>query len=381
MENPATRKIKILYVITKSNFGGAQRYVYDLASAMKKRGHEVAVVLGGAGILKTRLESAGIRTLSLASLKRDISVTDDAVSFKTIYSIIKTERPDVIHLNSPKAAGLGALACRILNATRYKLHATRIVQTVHGWTFNEDRPLYQRAVIAFFSWLTMLLCHKTIVLSEREFKQGLRFPLVKNKLVLIPLGVSLPAYLPRGEARKKLSELICSDILLQTAIGTVAELHPNKGLTFLIDAMAVVVKKHPDTVCVIIGDGQDRKALELLIREKQLERTVFLIGYTDEASKYLKAFDIFVLPSLKEGLPYVLLEAGLASLPVVATDVGGISEIIKNKRTGLLVQPKKPDQLADAISFLMKSTTERGAVGAALHAHVKSQFSFEKMIS
>ena len=381
MENPATRKIKILYVITKSNFGGAQRYVYDLASAMKKRGHEVEVVLGGAGILKTRLESAGIRTHSIASLKRDISVTDDAVSFKTIYSIIKTERPDVIHLNSPKAAGLGALACRILNATRYKLHATRIVQTVHGWTFNEDRPLYQRAVIAFFSWLTMLLCHKTIVLSEREFKQGLRFPLVKNKLVLIPLGVSLPAYLPRGEARKKLSELICSDILLQTAIGTVAELHPNKGLTFLIDAMAVVVKKHPNTVCVIIGGGQDRKALESLIREKQLERTVFLTGYIDEASKYLKAFDIFVLPSLKEGLPYAILEAGLASLPVIATSVGGIPEIIENRKSGLLIAPKSSSELAHTISFMIEHPKEREQYGLALRQSTTQKFSFDKMLA
>jgi len=381
MENPATRKIKILYVITKSNFGGAQRYVYDLASAMKKRGHEVTVVLGGAGLLKIKLEGAEIRTHAIASLKRDISVTDDAVSFKTIYSIIKTERPDVIHLNSPKAGGLGAFACRFLNASRFTLHATRIIYTVHGWAFNEDRLFYERATIRLFSWLTMLLCHKTILLSQREYTQALGFPFVKNKLALVPLGIKPPVYFSREKARELLNITQPFDISKGCVIGTVAELHPNKGLTFLIDAMAVVVKKHPNTVCVIIGGGQDRKALESLIREKQLERTVFLTGYIDEASKYLKAFDIFVLPSLKEGLPYAILEAGLASLPVIATSVGGIPEIIENRKSGLLIAPKSSSELAHTISFMIEHPKEREQYGLALRQSTTQKFSFDKMLA
>src|SRR3989344_8728852 len=138
MENPATRKIKILYVITKSNFGGAQRYVYDLA--INLRGYDVAVALGGNGVLNEKLTASGIRTCSVASLQRDISPTKDIGSFGNLYSIIKKEQPDIIHLNSPKAGGLGAFACRFLNASRYTLHATRIIYTVHGWAFNEDRP-------------------------------------------------------------------------------------------------------------------------------------------------------------------------------------------------------------------------------------------------
>ncbi len=134
--------MKILYIITKSNWGGAQRHVYDLALAMKSRGHEVKVALGGEGLLKTKLEAAGIFTYTIAALGRDISVGRDAGSFKEIFSVIKSQRPDVLHLHSPKAAGMGALAGRLLRIKN-------IVMTVHGFTFNEDRPIHERLAIKF----------------------------------------------------------------------------------------------------------------------------------------------------------------------------------------------------------------------------------------
>src|ERR1700744_5804763 len=102
--------MKILYVITKSNWGGAQKHVYDLATAMKAAGHEVKVALGGDGILKTRLEAACIFTYPIASIGRDISVGKDAGSLSEIFSIIRAQKPDVLHLHSPKAAGLGAFS-------------------------------------------------------------------------------------------------------------------------------------------------------------------------------------------------------------------------------------------------------------------------------
>src|ERR1035437_9844261 len=100
--------MKILYAITKSNWGGAQRHVFDLATAMKTIGHEVFAAVGGEGLLKEKLEKAGIYTYSIAALGRNTSVGKDARSFKELYSVIREKRPDVLHLHSPKAAGLGA---------------------------------------------------------------------------------------------------------------------------------------------------------------------------------------------------------------------------------------------------------------------------------
>ncbi len=367
--------MKILYLITKSNWGGAQRHVFDLATAMRDKGHDVAVALGGDGTLRTKLEAAGIYTHSIATLGRDISTGKDLGSLKEVMSIIRHRRPDVLHMHSPKAAGLGSVAGRLLGVKS-------IIQTVHGWAFNEDRPVHQRALIIFFSWLTMLLCHKTIILSEHEYTQALRFPWVKEKLRLIPLGIKPPIFISIDGAKQAVAKQIgmtATDFNKKTVIGTIAELHPNKGLSYLINAFAIVVAQYPQTILIIIGDGQELTSLHILIKEKKLEQNVFLAGYMDNAAEYLKAFTLFVLPSLKEGLPYVILEAGSASLPVVATTVGGIPEIIEDMKSGVLIQPKNIRELSHALSFMIEHPEERRKYGATLKEKVLKDFSIEKM--
>ena len=368
--------MKILYVITKSNWGGAQRHVFDLATAMKEKGHDVWVALGGEGLLKQNLEGAGIYTFSIAALGRDISVKNDAGSFKAIYSIIKDKRPDIIHLHSPKAAGLGSLAGRLLKTRS-------IITTVHGWTFNESRPFYEKAVVMFFSWITMILSHTTIVLSERELKQAMNFPGIKDKVKLIPPGIKAPIFMSVDGAKQtvgKMMGLDASEFSKKTVIGTIAELHRNKGLSYLLDAMATVREQHPESACVIMGDGEDEAVLRTQIKEKKLEQSVYLAGYVDNASEYLKALNVFVLPSIKEGLPYCILEAGCASLPVVATTVGGIPEIIEDMRSGILIQPRNPRELAHALSFMIEHPEERKKYGASLKERVATKYSLDKMI-
>lgn len=369
--------MKILYIITKSSWGGAQRHVYDLAVAMKGEGHEVAVALGGEGTLKDRLEAAGIFTHSIGSLGRDISAHKDAGSFKEVYSLIRHRKPDIIHLHSPKAAGLGALAGRLARVPK-------IIYTVHGWAFNEPRPFHERALIAFLSWITMLLCHTVILLSECERAQAARFPGVENKLVRIPLGITPPTFMSIDGARQTIAKSIGLDPVTlgkHTLVGTIAELHPNKGLSYLVEAMASVIEKYPQTLCVIIGDGQEKASLHLLIKEKKLEGVVHLAGYLDNASEYLKALNVFVLPSVKEGFPYVILEAGAASLPVVSTTVGGIPEMIGDMKSGILIQPKNVRELAHAISFMIEHPEERRNYGATLREKVLKEFSLEKMLT
>ncbi|MDR3558495.1 MAG: glycosyltransferase [Candidatus Pacebacteria bacterium] len=215
--------MKILYAITKSNWGGAQRHVYDLAIAMKSAGNEVFAAVGGEGLLKEKLEKAGIYTYSIGALGRDMSVSKDAGSFKELYSVIKDKRPDILHLHSPKAAGLGALAGRLLGIKR-------IVYTVHGWTFNESRPFYQRATIALASWATMLMCHKVILISKREYSQTERFPFIKKKIVLVPLGIRPPVFMSRDGAKQLFAKRIgmeYGEFDKKTVVGTVAELHRN----------------------------------------------------------------------------------------------------------------------------------------------------------
>jgi glycosyltransferase involved in cell wall biosynthesis len=365
--------MKILYVITKSNWGGAQRHVYDLATAMKAKGHEVMVALGGEGMLKQRLDAAGIYTFSISSMGRDVSVTKDTGAFRAIYTIIKNKRPDVLHLHSTKAVFLGALAGRLLRTKT-------IVATVHGWAFNEPRPFYERLIIATFAWKSMILAHTTIVISEKDYKQALLFPGVKKKVAYIPLGIASPTFVSVDGAKQHIARLLNVDTSKRLMIAAIAELHDNKGLTYLIHAMKAVAERHSQVLCAIIGDGEEKPALSALIAELKLENHVYLAGFIDQAAEYLKAFNVFVLPSLKEGLPYVLLEAGSASLPVVATTVGGIPDIVEDMKSGILIQPKNSRELAHAITFMIEHPEERRRFGNALKERISAKFGVEKML-
>lgn len=369
--------MKVLYIITKSNWGGAQRHVFDLATSMKNRGHDVWVALGGEGILKNKLEQAGIYTFSIATLGRDVNVGKDAGSFKEIYTVIKNKQPDIVHLHSPKAAGLGSLAARLLRVKK-------IITTVHGWTWNEMRPIQEKLAIIFFSWLTMILSHKTILVSEKDHKQAEYFPFVKDKLAVIPLGIKPITFVSVDGAKQAMAKIIgmnVADFYKKNVIGTIAELHPNKGLPCLIESMKVVSGQQPNTISIIISDGEEKERLATMIKENGLSNNVFLAGYLENASEYLKAFHVFALPSIKEGLPYVILEAGLASLPVVATTVGGIPEIIDDMKSGILIQPKNSRELAHALSFMIEHPEERKVYGNNLKEKVITKFSIDKMVN
>jgi glycosyltransferase involved in cell wall biosynthesis len=128
-----------------------------------------------------------------------------------------------------------------------------------------------------------------------------------------------------------------------------------------------------------MGTGRDREKLQGLISELGLEGNVFLLGHVDGASQYMKAFDIFMLASLSEGLAYVLIEAGAASLPVVATAVGGIPEVIDDMGSGILVQPRNARELSHALLFMVEHPDDRKKYGAALKEKVSQKFSLEEM--
>lgn len=371
--------MKIVYVITKSNWGGAQRHVYDLATHAKAKGHDVVVVLGTAGHnsnrggeLIDRLEAAGVRTVLVGSLRRDINIASEWSSFMEMLRAIRMERPDIVHLHSPKAAGLGGLASRLLGVNR-------IIMTAHGWNWNEDRGFIGRTLIYFFTWLTIVLATDVITLSIFEYEQAARLPFTRNKLRLIPLGIEPPAFLTREQAREFFIKKI--DTRNKTVIGTISELHLNKGLSYCITSFADIVKKFPSTVMIVIGEGEERPHLERLIRDFGLDANVALVGHVSQAATYLKAFDIFTLTSLKEGLPYAVIEAGYAGLPIVATMVGGIPEMIANMKSGLLIQPKRTEAISDALTFMLEHPSDASRFGTTIHEKMTADFAIGKMFT
>jgi glycosyltransferase involved in cell wall biosynthesis len=383
--------VKILYLITKSNFGGAQRYVFDLAVEAKKRGHDVVVGFGGEGQLKTRLDAAEVRTLAIPTLERDVNLLADTKSFFALLDVFSDELPDVVHLNSSKMGALGALAARVSNTwawitklSGYGGKPMRIIFTGHGWAFNEERSDAERFAIAIVHWVTIQLAHKVIAVSRRTRDQVASLPLSWHKLVTIHNGVGEMAFLPKEEA---LQRVFGGGYAPATAerpliIGTLAELHNNKGLSYAIEGVAAHIKQTNTPTAlryVILGEGEERGRLEALRDALGLKGTVHLAGYRENAAELLPAFDIFLFPSITEAFPYAILEAGKAGLPIIASAVGGIPEVIDDMQSGILIQPKNPSEIARAVSYLLEHPDKRTAFGEEVRRRIEGRFNVAKM--
>ncbi len=369
-------KKKILFLITKSNWGGAQRYVYDLAVACKDT-NDVVVATGGNGRLVEKLTVEHISVHSIEALVRDVKLLKEFSVAKELFLLLRAEQPDIIHVNSSKAGGLGAFAARLYNFFSKKRAA--IIFTAHGWAFKEDRTFFSKLLIGFFSYLTVVFAHATIVVSEDDYRRASWMPFVQKKLHTIHIGISTASYKDKNTARKTLASkgaLPKKDIL----VGTIAELHRNKGLTYALGAFEELKKNNSSVGWVVIGEGEERTHLEKLIQIKELRDTVTLLGAIPDAAAYIPAFDIFLLPSVKEGLPYTILEAGGAKTPVVATAVGGIPEVIEDMRSGILVRPKNQNEIAGALELLTEDREKRAMFGTTLQERVDETFSFSRML-
>ena len=406
----ANRK-KILYIITQSEFGGAQRYVFDLATRLKDE-FEIIVAAGppaslgealragepAGGKLFKYLQSNDIRCHYLKNLKRAINPWRDILAFFELRRLIKKEKPDIIHLNSSKAGVLGSLAAKF-QASRLKF---QVIYTANGWVFNEPMNRLKKEFYLWAEKWTAKYKNKIICVSEydRQVALGRDFP--AEKLIIIHNGIDIDKlnFLDREEAKKKLlSKIPPSPPFVKGGlekappfvkgglggilIGTIANLYPTKGIKYLIKAAGIITNRSSLTsnlLFIVIGEGTERPKLKALIRKHNLKNNFLLLGHIPDASQYLKAFDIFVLPSVKEGLPYVILEATACGVPIVATRVGGVPEIIEDNQNGLLAEPKNSQELAEKIAYLLQNQCIWHKLSETARTAIREKFSIEKMI-
>lgn len=359
-------KKKILYVITKSNWGGAQRYVYDMATSLPKDAFDVAVAAGGDGPLLQKLSQAGIRTISLPAVKNEASFSALYRAYRALKETIASEKPDIVHLNSSLASMAGSAAGRICKVPL-------VIFTSHGWAFNSGFGALKRFGARMLHWITILLSDKTIAVSEAVKEQMMSMPFAAKKMRIVRLGIATPDLVSREEARRLLH------IPEQAfAIGTIAELHPVKGLSYALEA----VKSLPfEASYLIIGAGdEEKKLLDMIDRDESLKRRVRLAGFVPQAADLLKAFDIFLLPSISEALGYVIIEAAHAGVPAIASRVGGIPEVIADRETGLLVPPKNPSLMREAIEECYFNADFRTLCARAAKEKAEREFSLGRMV-
>ena len=368
---------KVLFAVTKSNLGGAQGYVATLAKAAQDAGMDVAVAAGRAGdangMLFKELADMRVHTLPLTHITRNIGLLSEWRTLQELVRLLASEQPAVLHLNSSKMGLLGAIAGRYVGINR-------IVFTAHGWPYKEARSFLWKLVAWIGSWLTVQLAHVTIVVSQQDH---VRAPVLffRDRIHLVHNGMGEFPLLSRTEARSALSSgnpemLAASHWLLMNA-----ELHPNKGVDVAIRALAELRPQHKDIALVVCGTGDAAELVARLAQHLHIEKQVFFLGYVPHARQYLAAADIYLMPSHKEGLPLALLEAGIAALPVVASRVGGIPEVVIDEESGLLVPRADTHALAGAIHRLLQNPEEGSRMGAALRDRIQQVFSEDQMVS
>lgn len=390
---------KILYLVTQSEFGGAQKYIADLASGLDESRYQVEIAVGEYkkeiqnGWLK-QLENSGFKIRRLKHVFREVNPWHDFLSgFELFFLFLKT-KPDIIHLNSSKVGSTGALIGWLYKMTRWpKTKFLKIIYTVHGFVFNEPLSVWRRIFYLWSERISGMFKNKIICVSERDKITGLNHKIANHKkFITIHNGIDLEKtdFLDKQNAKNFLLTKITDYGLSASSadrrimnydfiIGTIANFYTSKGLIYFIRAAKIVLQKIPNLIFIIIGEGALRNELEQEIKKLDLEKKFFLVGSLSNAFKYLKVFDIFCLPSVKEGFPYTLLEAMAAGLPIITTLVGGTPEIITDEVNGLIVPKEKPRQIARAIEKILNNPEMQKKLKKNNLEKIK-QFSLEKMI-
>jgi glycosyltransferase involved in cell wall biosynthesis len=344
--------LRVLLAITKSELGGAQRYVDQLVRLLPRHGFQPAVACGGDGWLAERARAAGAEVIPVPSLSsaRTFRWLSEVQALREMQRIVREGNYAVVHGNSTRAGFLARLAA-------HRAGVPAIIFTAHGFFFAERMTGWRQAVYITAERLAALWSDAIITVSDSDRAAALRAGLgPEEKLITIRNGLDADACRRLREVRENGGRPAAgSGDPSGPLVASVANLYPTKGLEHLVVAMAEVRRMEPSARLLIVGEGPERPRLEALTRAHGLEGSVRLAGKMADPWSLLSEAEVFVLSSVKEGLPFVLLEAMAAGIPIVASRVGGVPEIVAHEQSALLVSPGDPMALGHAICRLLRN--------------------------
>lgn len=367
-------KIRVLQLVTRMDVGGVPEHILTLVQGLAGEGFDVTVACSHISEpIKLKLETLGV-TIRIITMRRLVHPADLLAGWQ-LYKYLRQEKFHIVHTHMSKAALLGGCVAHAAGVPV-------VVNTAHnlGCIALSNRVL--RVLFwAYDKVLFALTMDAVIVVSETIRKQIIACRLLpERKVYCIFNGIDANPFINTDE--KKVSILKNSFGLAEIdfVIGTVARLVWFKGLQTLLAALPSVLATCQKTRLLIVGDGPLRQELEQQSRQLGIHEHVFFLGEREDVPDLLALFDVFVLPSVSEGMPITILEAMAAAKPIVATHVGGIPDTVSEGQTALLVQARDPSALAEAIIRLYQDQNLRINMGKAARACVLSDFTGEKMI-
>jgi len=364
-------RIKLLYVITKLELGGAQKQLLSLIRNIDRKNYQVYLFTAQDGMLLTEAQAINELTIKRSRfLEREINPLKDLLALFELFRFIKKNQIRIVHTHSSKAGILGRLAAGFAGTGI-------IVHTVHGWPFHDYQPVLWRSVFVWLEKMAGKFTDKLIVVSQADLQKGLKYISGQQAMyTLIHYGVDFSGLeSPASQIRKEFG-LSADDLL----VGNISCFKPQKAPQDFLRLAAAVIKEFPKAKFVLIGDGVLRDDLERSISSLNLQGSVILTGWRRDISGILSAIDVFVLNSLWEGMPISVLEAMSYTKPVVATDTGGIKEVVLEGQSGFLVEPANVEKMSEKLLVLLRDGDLRKKMGFRAREVLGANFRLEKMV-
>jgi len=339
--------------------GGAQVHVKHLSMYLKKSGHEVTLLSGSETPIFSELQQSGVIYRKVPHLIRDIRVLKDIKALMEMRRILKEIQPDLLAVHSSKAGLLGRLAGWSLGIPT--------IFTAHGWAFTEGVPHKKRIFYSLLEKIAGIVSAGIITVSNYDCQLAIQNKIISpEKIKVIHNGVLDITKLKQVSQNKKQIQLIM-----------IARFAEPKNHQVLVEVLSRLDTQ--DWNIRFVGEGPLKKEIELEVKEKNLSNKVIFLGNRDDIPEMLACSQIFILTSDWEGLPLSIIEAMRSGLPVIASNVGGVEELVQDGKTGFLIEKGNKKELMEKIKFLMENAELRNEMGLSGRKRYIEHFTFEKM--
>lgn len=371
------QKIKIAHIITRMDWGGSADLVRLIYNGLDKDKYEIKFIYGKTDFatIKTKefLKQNKDNCIFIPSLRRNINLFYDFIALCSLYKTFKNEKFDIVHTHTAKAGCLGRIAAK-LNKVKVVVH------TSHGHNFyGYFNPLMSKFIVLVERFLS-LFTNKVITLTALAKKDLLEYKIIdEEKIIVAHTAVEKQRVkIPDDEkilALKKELRLQKDNII----VGMVGRLEHIKGVRYFIEAALWILEKFDHVKFVLVGEGSLKKELLEKINEKELSKHFVFCGWRDDAIDIMGVMDVLVLASLNEAVGLVLLEAQSIGVPVIATKVGGIPEVVDDGNSGILVEPKDVKQLFNALAILIEDDSKRKEMAVKAREFVQNKYDIDDL--
>ena len=362
-------KIKTIHIITRLDKGGSAENTLLTVMGLDREIYDVVLVHGLSiesnmaedefrAVEKSLMdvEKEGVRVITIPSLVRRIHLFYDLRAFFALIKILRNERPDIVHTHTSKAGILGRWAA-------FFVRVPVIIHTPHGHVFWGYFGKLKTRIFILLEKISALVTDRLVMLTEQEKIDHLHFHIApENKFSVVHSGINLDEFsntsVDPAAMKRRLG--IPEDNLI---VGTVGRLTSIKGHRYLIEAARKIAGSRPDTTFVILGDGELLDELKNMVTRSDIEENIKFLGWRSDVAEVMSTFDIFALPSLNEGMGRVLVEAMALGRPIVASNIGGIPDLVVDGENGYLVPVGDVESLAARIRKLLDDPEKREEMG------------------